>query len=403
MASLATRYIADGFLPRLPPALDKEKLLSPICEEPTREELTFSSREELFNLFEYKGELPGGIDSTEAKLGVVGSILNSRVRDVFEKHLGYSGKLVIKKNYKVKSVGDGRGVSLVFGKDFPYLVKIFALGVFDPTTNTYSLVFNSEDLKPEDQVLFELQERFETDLYKQMRRYYSGPYMLYQIASQVGRALVDNEENHLSHRDVKPENILVGVDGDVRLCDFGFYTRIEGDVEAKKDFKGTLKYLPPEIYFGLKYIQEGTRKTTAGHEYYLSSDWFSLGCVLFGMATGVNLISSTDYSREKSDSVSSWRKNMKIFIKNYPQMVRERTLCSVRCQSLDGGYFHIEAPILVDLFPDIRKRDAFIDFVISILNPDPLKRLHGGLAMSHPYIVDDGKSSVLEFQQWLRV
>jgi hypothetical protein len=53
------------------------------------------------------------------------------------------------------------------------------------------------------------------------------------------------------HRDVSPQNILVGVDGRAKLTDFGVARTIDPDeVQAKGPLKGKLPYLSPELVDG---------------------------------------------------------------------------------------------------------------------------------------------------------
>lgn len=72
------------------------------------------------------------------------------------------------------------------------------------------------------------------------------------------------------YRDLKPENILLDGEGHVKLVDFGFAKKI-----LNKTFTtcGTPDYLSPELFRGT-----GHNKTT---------DWWSLGILLFEMLSGV--------------------------------------------------------------------------------------------------------------------
>jgi len=75
------------------------------------------------------------------------------------------------------------------------------------------------------------------------------------------------------HRDVKPSNILVSRDGDVKLTDFGIARATIRDSQTEAGFvKGSLGFLSPE--------------QVRGEELDGRSDLFSLGCTLYALVTG---------------------------------------------------------------------------------------------------------------------
>jgi serine/threonine protein kinase len=92
------------------------------------------------------------------------------------------------------------------------------------------------------------------------------------IISRVCRALSYAHE-HIVHRDISPENVLLNTQGVAKLSDFGI--AISG-AEAIKAFAGKLNYMSPEQV----------------HEEELDgrSDIFSLGLVAYETLTGVNLL-----------------------------------------------------------------------------------------------------------------
>jgi serine/threonine protein kinase len=85
------------------------------------------------------------------------------------------------------------------------------------------------------------------------------------------------------HRDVTPPNVLLGVDGAVKLCDFGLI-KFDGERTLTEPglIKGKFSYLAPE--------------TVLGHPPDPRADLFSVGILLWEMLTMQRLFNgSTDY------------------------------------------------------------------------------------------------------------
>lgn len=69
----------------------------------------------------------------------------------------------------------------------------------------------------------------------------------------AGRGLAAAHAAKLVHRDVKPDNVLIGRDGRVRVTDFGLARSLEGDDGAPRTddgAPGTLAYMAPEQHDG---------------------------------------------------------------------------------------------------------------------------------------------------------
>ena len=93
-----------------------------------------------------------------------------------------------------------------------------------------------------------------------------------EIGSQVCQALAVAHGLDIIHRDIKPQNIMVQPDGNVKVMDFGI-ARAKNSVMAKTSaVLGTAHYISPE--------------QAQGKELTSASDIYSLGIVLYEAATG---------------------------------------------------------------------------------------------------------------------
>lgn len=98
------------------------------------------------------------------------------------------------------------------------------------------------------------------------------------IAEQVASALAYTHEQGIVHRDLKPANVIRLADGAVKICDFGI-ARLGHDPSVTARLTsvgiavGTPHYMSPEQIGGGDAVDHRT-------------DLYSLGCVLYELATG---------------------------------------------------------------------------------------------------------------------
>lgn len=99
------------------------------------------------------------------------------------------------------------------------------------------------------------------------------------LGRQIAQALAAAHERGIVHRDIKPENLMVRADGYIKVLDFGLARQAtpggEGHLSAASGdsaLAGTLNYMAPE--------------QTRGDFATSASDVFSLGIVLYELATG---------------------------------------------------------------------------------------------------------------------
>lgn len=93
------------------------------------------------------------------------------------------------------------------------------------------------------------------------------------VAMQIASALSHAHKHYVVHRDIKPQNILVSVDGTVKVTDFGIARAATANTYAADvNAMGSVHYFSPEQARG-GYVNE-------------KSDIYSLGITMFEMATG---------------------------------------------------------------------------------------------------------------------
>ncbi|WEO99189.1 serine/threonine-protein kinase [Streptomyces sp. FXJ1.172] len=97
------------------------------------------------------------------------------------------------------------------------------------------------------------------------------------IAAQVAAALAYTHRHGIVHRDLKPANIVRLTDGTVKICDFGI-ARLGDDIGFTARLTGTGVALGTPHYMSPEQI--------VGGEVDRRSDLYSLGCVLYEIATG---------------------------------------------------------------------------------------------------------------------
>lgn len=86
----------------------------------------------------------------------------------------------------------------------------------------------------------------------------------------------EDREMELVHRDVSPQNVLIGYEGTIKLCDFGIVKAVAKASHTQMGaLKGKLQYMSPEQAWG---------RPVDGR-----SDIFSLGSILFELLTGRRL------------------------------------------------------------------------------------------------------------------
>lgn len=141
--------------------------------------------------------------------------------------------------------------------------KAAALG--DPAIVTIFSVLDETDPPA---IVMELVEGFPLDRFAEQLNFQQKA----QLLREVARGLAVAHERGLVHRDLKPDNVIVGPDMRPRILDFGLALSLEEAGRQGGGFEGTPLYASPEQVRG--------RPLTA------ASDVFAFGSLMFKVLTG---------------------------------------------------------------------------------------------------------------------
>jgi serine/threonine-protein kinase len=130
------------------------------------------------------------------------------------------------------------------------------------------------------------------------------------IMSQLTSAISNAHQNHIIHRDIKPHNILVDHDGNVKVTDFGIAMALSAtSITQTNSVLGSVHYLSPEQARG----GMANRK----------SDIYSLGIVMFELLTGRLPFSGESavsialkHLQSETPSVRRWNPNIPQSVEN---------------------------------------------------------------------------------------
>ena len=158
----------------------------------------------------------------------------------------------------------------------------------------YSSLFEKNKKEYNYYELMELGERDWDEEIKIRRKkglYYS-EIELFNISNQLIKTLSLLQKHHITHRDIKPQNILI-VNDKYKLCDFGEIRNMKGDGLVVQRIRGSELHMSPILFYGLR-----ANLIQVKHNTY-KSDVFSLGmCLLYAANMHYN---GTDEIREMTD------------------------------------------------------------------------------------------------------
>ncbi|KQL35473.1 Stk1 family PASTA domain-containing Ser/Thr kinase [Psychrobacillus sp. FJAT-21963] len=155
------------------------------------------------------------------------------------------------------------------------LRRRFQREALSATSLTHPNIVNIYDVGEDEDIHYIVMEYVRGETLKQyiQRNAPVSPVRTVTIMRQLTSAIANAHNNHIIHRDIKPQNILLDEEGKVKITDFGIAMALSATSYTQTNsVLGTVHYLSPEQ----------ARGGTATNR----SDIYALGIVLFELLTG---------------------------------------------------------------------------------------------------------------------
>ncbi len=172
-------------------------------------------------------------------------------------------------------------------------------------------------------------------------------------------------EQNIVHRDIKLENLLIDLNNNVKICDFGIGRKIKNKNQLLHDQCGTLMYMAPEILLSSK---------EKGYEPFPVDIWSS-GISLYIMLSGTLPF---NYKNKKNGDDDEEEEN-----EEEEESFSEKS----KSKKNEEDNFKLQYSIVYKEPKKIEKiSDEARDLLKGLLNKDPKKRLTCEQILNHPWL-----------------
>jgi mitogen-activated protein kinase 7 len=216
------------------------------------------------------------------------------------------------------------------------------------------------------QEIYLVQELMEADLHQIIRSQQPltdshFQYFIYQIL----RGLKYIHSANALHRDLKPGNILVNANCELKICDFGLARGLMEKPDPTgfmTEYVATRWYRAPEIMLSFQ-------------NYTKAIDIWSVGCIFAEMLGGKVLFPGRDYVHQL---------NLILNVLGNPSEDTVKRIGSPRAQDYIRSLPHMPKQQFSKIYP--KATDKAIDLLEKLLDFDPAKRITVEEALEHPYL-----------------
>ncbi|KAJ3135224.1 Mitogen-activated protein kinase [Physocladia obscura] len=185
-------------------------------------------------------------------------------------------------------------------------------------------------------------------------------YFIYQIC----RGVKYIHSANVLHRDLKPGNLLVNADCELKICDFGLARGLApaDDAGFMTEYVATRWYRAPEIMLSFR-------------SYTKAIDMWSIGCIFAELLGGKPLFKGRDYVDQLNQILN---------ILGTPDDATLRRIGSERAQLYIRSLRRTLKVPWAHLFP--RASNVALDLLERLLTFDPASRITVEEALAHPYL-----------------
>ncbi|NXP71198.1 CDK5 kinase, partial [Ramphastos sulfuratus] len=181
---------------------------------------------------------------------------------------------------------------------------------------------------------------------------------------QLLKGLAFCHSRNVLHRDLKPQNLLINRNGELKLADFGLARAFGIPVRCYSAEVVTLWYRPPDVLFGAKL-------------YSTSIDMWSAGCIFAELANaGRPLFPGNDVDDQLK----------RIFRYPLGAVVREQWPAMAKLPDYKPYPMYPATTSLVNVVPKLNATGR--DLLQNLLKCNPVQRISAEEALQHPYFTD---------------
>ena len=240
------------------------------------------------------------IDENKNKLGKGGYGTVFEVRDKKNEKMTYAAKVIIVDSDDMKKiVKEFRGVNIIKinkeieTEDKKIYIIIMELSTMGDLTKLYYKIEKTSDDEKKNLSFLTLEE--EKKIFKQPFLEKFGDNLTRFFVKQMISALKTFYQGNLVHFDIKPLNILLFKNLEIKLIDFGFLKRLDDPDTKKRIPGGTPGYVSPEYYYNYKL------KGELDDESLRKQDYFAIGATIYFLKYGKEMLDYKAYPRKIND------------------------------------------------------------------------------------------------------